>query len=246
MKKNTHSFLNRIWMLALLLLPSALIAQVTERQVGDTTYYKTLIPEAKQTLLKNVSFIANQRYALRSEFTDGVYTGTRFEMEQFRMEFRGQVHQKVYFRFRNRYTKTQEPQSVDNLSGAIDIAMVRIDATPKWSFSLGKLCADWGGYEFDYNPIDIYQYSDIIDYADNFLAGVGVSYKANPNNQFTFQVLNSRTKSFNEIYGPQPNITESKAPLALVANWRGSLFNGKYKPIWSYSFFTEATGIYMH
>ena len=48
----------------------------------------------------------------------------------------------------------------------------------------GKLCADWGGYEFDLNPIDVYQYSDIIDYADNFLAGVGVSYKMNPNNQF--------------------------------------------------------------
>ena len=38
---------NKIWMLALLLLPSALMAQVTERQAGDTTYYKTLIPEDK-------------------------------------------------------------------------------------------------------------------------------------------------------------------------------------------------------
>src|SRR4030095_1958779 len=217
-----------------------------ERQVGDTTYYKTLIPEEKQGLLKNMSLIANQRYVLRNDFTNGDYTGTRFTMEQFRMEFRGQVHRKVYFRFRNRYTKTQEPQSVDNLSGAIDLAYIRVDATPKWSISAGKLCADWGGYEFDYNPIDIYQYSDIIDFADNFLAGVGVSFKANPNTQLTIQVLNSRTKSFNEIYGNQPNITETKAPLAFVANWRGSLFNGKFKPIWSYSFFTEASNTYMH
>ena len=108
------------------------------------------------------------------------------------------------------------------------------------------MCADWGGYEFDYNPIDIYQYSDIIDFADNFLAGAGVSYKATPNHQFTVQVLNSRTKSFDEIYGPVPNVTEAKAPLAFVANWRGSLFHGIYKPIWSYSFFTEASGVYMH
>ena len=34
-------------MLALLLLPSVLMAQVKERQAGDTTYYKTLIPEDK-------------------------------------------------------------------------------------------------------------------------------------------------------------------------------------------------------
>jgi len=246
MKTQTHAFIKRAWLFALLLLPSVLFAQKSERQVGDTTYYKTLIPEEKQGLLKNVSLIFNQRYAFRNEFTDGNYTGSRFTMEQFRMELRGQVHKKVYFRFRNRFTKTQDPQSVDNLSHSIDLAMLRVDITDKWSISAGKLCADWGGYEFDLNPIDVYQYSDIIDYADNFLAGVGVSYKMNPNNQFTVQVLNSRTKTFNEIYGPVPNITESKAPLAFVANWRGNMLNGHFKPIWSYSAFTEAQGTFMH
>lgn len=236
---------NKIWIIALL-LPSALMAQVTERQVGDTAYYKTLIPEDKQGLLKNMSLIANTRFAFRNDFMDGNYTDSRFNMEQFRVELRGQVTNKVYFRWRNRFTKTTEPQSVDNLSASVDIAMVRLDATDKLSFSAGKLCADWGGYEFDYNPIDIYQYSDIIDFADNFLAGVGASYKANPRNQFTVQVLNSRTKSFNEIYGNQPNVTPAKAPLAFVANWRGSLFNGRFKPIWSYSFFAEASNTYMH
>jgi hypothetical protein len=243
LKRNRTGVL--ISLLFFLLLPGALFAQVTERQVGDTTFIRTLIPENKQWVLKNVSIIANQRYALRNEFNDG-YTGTRFTMEQFRLEFRGQVHRKLYFRFRHRFTKTPDPQSVDNLYGSVDIAMVRVDATDKWSFSFGKLCADWGGYEFDYNPIDIYQYSDIIDYADNFLAGVGASYKMNDNNQFTLQVLNSRTKSFNELYGNQPNIVESKAPLAMVFNWRGSLFKGKFKPIWSYSFFNEAEGTFMH
>ena len=246
MQTNSPLFWKGYCLLILFFIPSIISAQVTERQVGDTTYYKTLIPEEKQGLLKNMSLIANTRFALRNEFMDGDYLNSRFNMEQFRVELRGKVSNKVYFRWRNRFTKTTEPQSVDNLSASVDIAMVRVDATDQWSFSFGKLCADWGGYEFDYNPIDIYQYSDIIDYADNFLAGAGASYKANPNHQFTVQVLNSRTKSFNEIYGDQPNVSESKAPLAFVANWRGSLFNGKYKPIWSYSFFTEATSTYMH
>ncbi len=237
---------HKIFLLALLFIPVLSVAQVTERQVGDTTYYKTLIPEDKQGLLKNMSLIANTRFALRNEFMDGDYQDTRYNMEQFRVEVRGQAFKKVYFRFRNRFTKTQEPQSVDNLSGSVDLAYFRVDLTDQWSLSAGKLCADWGGYEFDHNPIDIYQYSDIIDYADNFLAGAGVSYKANANHQFTVQVLNSRTKSFNEIYGNQPNVTEAKAPLAFVANWRGSLFDGKFQPIWSYSFFTEASSTYMH
>lgn len=228
------------WLLLFLIIPSFLWAQKQERQVGDTTYYKTLIPEEKQGLLKNVSVIANMNFALRNEFVDNEYTQTRFRNEQFRLEIRGQVHEKVYFRFRDRYTRAQTSESIDNLSRSVDLAYLRFDVSEKFSISAGKMCADWGAWEFDWNPIDIYEYSDIVEYADNFLTGVGFSYTPSSRHQWTFQVLDSRTKSFNELYGSQPNFTESKAPLAFVANWRGSFFEGKFKTIWSYSLFNEA------
>lgn len=233
-------FIRTIWALFFLLLPAVLLAQKQERQTGDTTYYKTLIPEAKQGLLKNVNVIANMNFALRNEFFDGEYTQTRFRNEQFRLEIRGQVHEKVYFRFRDRYTRAQTAESIDNLSRSVDLAYLRFELSDKISLSAGKMCADWGAWEFDWNPIDIYEYSDIVEYADNFLTGVGLTYTPSNLNQWTFQILDSRTKSFDELYGTQPNFTESKAPLAFVANWRGSLLNGKIKTIWSYSLFNEA------
>lgn len=226
--------------LVLLLLPVFIYAQKMERQIGDTSEYKLLIPEEKQGLLKNISMIANMNFALRNEFVDGEYTQTRFRNEQFRLEIRGQVHRKVYFRFRDRYTRAQTSESIDNLSRSVDLAYLRFDLTDRWSLSAGKMCADWGAWEFDWNPIDIYEYSDIVEFADNFLTGAGVSYTANSRNQWTFQILDSRTKSFNELYGEQPNFTESKAPLAFVANWRGNLWDGRVKTIWSYSLFNEA------
>lgn len=228
------------WILLFLVLPSLAWAQKQERQTGDTTYYKTLIPEAKQGLLKNVSMIANMNYAFRNEFRDGEYTQSRFRNEQFRLEIRGQVHEKVYFRFRDRYTRAQTSESIDNISRSVDLAYLRFDINSKFSISAGKMCADWGAWEFDWNPIDIYEYSDIVEYADNFLTGVGFTYTPSPRNQWTFQVLDSRTKSFTELYGAQPNFVESKAPLAFVANWRGVLLDGKIKTIWSYSLFNEA------
>ncbi|MEO8149897.1 MAG: porin [Bacteroidia bacterium] len=234
---------NKIWLLAILLLPTVLMAQIIEPQAGDTTFYKTLIPETKQTLLKNMSMIANMRFALRNEFTDGEFTGSRFANEQFRLELKGKVHDKVYFRFRDRYTRAQTSESVDNLSRSVDLAFIRVDATDKFSITAGKMCADWGGYEFDANPIDIYEYSDIIEYADNFLSGVGASYKINSNHQATIQILDSRTKTFSELYGAQPNFEESKVPLAAVVNWRGSFFNGKFNTIWAYAFHNEAKNI---
>jgi len=231
----------KLLLLTILCTPSLLMAQQQGgRQVGDTTYYKSLIPEAKQGLLKNMSMIANMRFAFRNEFSDGAYTGSRFVNEQFRFEIRGDVTDRVYFRFRDRYTRAQTSESVDNISRSTDLAFIRVKATDKLSISLGKMCADWGAFEFDYNPIDIYEYSDIIEYADNFLTGVGISYQANAKNQFTFQMLDSRTKTFDELYGSQPNMTESKLPLAFVANWRGSLFDGKFNTIWSYAYHNEA------
>lgn len=229
------------WILLFLLVPAMAWAQKQERQIGDTTYYKTLIPEVKQGLLKNVSMIANMNFAFRNEFVDGEYTQSRFRNEQLRLEIRGQVHEKVYFRFRDRYTRAQTSESIDNLSRSVDLAFLRFDLTDKFSISAGKMCADWGAWEFDWNPIDIYEYSDIVEYADNFLTGVGFTYTPSTRNQWTFQVLDSRTKSFDELYGTtQPNFTESKAPLAFVSNWRGSLMDGKIKTIWSYSLFNEA------
>ena len=236
--KTSFSFLALLIMLS---FSPVLKAQVKERQTtNDTVYYKSLIPEVKQGLLKNVSMIANMRFAERNEFQDGTFTGSRFAMEQFRLEIKGKVHDKVYFRFRDRYTRAQTSESVDNLSRSVDLAFIRVDITDKFNISAGKLCADWGAYEFDYNPIDIYEYSDIIEYADNFLTGVGFSYQAAPHHQFTVQVLNSRTKTFEELYGIQPNFEESKAPLAFVANWRGSFFDGKFNTIWSYARHNEA------
>ena len=208
--------------------------------MGDTTYYKTMIPGTKQTLLKNVSMIANMNFAYRNEFVDGDYTQSRFRTEQFRLEIRGKISEKVYFRFRDRYTRAQTSESIDNLSRSVDLAFLRFDLTDKFSITAGKMCADWGAWEFDWNPIDIYEYSDIVEYADNFLTGVGFTLTPSNRNQFTFQVLDSRTKSFDELYGAQPNFKESKAPLAFVSNWRGSLFDGKVKTIWSYSLFNEA------
>ena len=115
----------------LLLLPAALMAQVKEPQAGDTTYYKTLIPETKQTLLKNMSMIANMRFAERNEFQDGKYLQSRFTNEQFRLEIKGKVTDKVYFRFRDRYTRAQTSESVDGLSRSTDLAFIRVDVVKK-------------------------------------------------------------------------------------------------------------------
>ncbi len=227
-----------------MLLTIAGFAQ-TEKQI-DTTNYKPLISADRVKLLSNMDVIANMQYSLNNYFEDGEYTNSKFTMNQFRFEMKGKVGDKVYYRFRNRYTKQPDPQSQDKLSNAVDLAFIRVDASPRWNFTFGKMCAAWGGYEFDRNPIEIYEYNDIVEYADNFLSGAQVQFIPNPKHNFTFQLLNSRTKTYEELYDTVPGITESKFPAALVLNWNGSLFDGKLNTLWSYSAFLEAKGTVMN
>lgn len=239
---------SRILLWLLLMTPAALIAQVQERQTGDSSVLmKPIIPVSKQSLLSNVDVIANMQMSFQNEFEDGTYQQSRFVMNQFRLEIRGKVHDKVYFRFRDRYTRGVVPQTIDNISRSTDLAFLRFDVNDSWSIYAGKVCADWGGYEFDANPIEIYEYSDIIEYADNFLVGTGVSYMLpDKQNQFTFQLLNSRTASFTELYDTTalPGVKPAKFPFASVLNWRGSF--GKFSTLWSYSLFRETDKEYMN
>ncbi|HSD13422.1 MAG TPA: porin [Flavobacterium sp.] len=240
--------------------------QVIEKQTTEGNKYvdsiPSLIPVERQSLLSNVDVIFNSRFAYDSHFNSvdedptapgdnnsGNHDYSSFNLQQLRFEIKGKIHEKVYFRFRHRYTKNYNIGGIDHVSQATDMAFARIDLGPRTNFSIGKLCADWGGYEFDFNPIDILSYNDIVEYADNYLVGVGVSHTLeSKKHSFTFQVLNSRTQTFEQQYGDSApdDITASEYPLAAVINWRGSFFKGLWETTYSYSFFNEADNAHMN
>lgn len=224
------------------LLPVQLLAQ--RQQQFDTAINRMtpVIPADRVELLKNIDVIANVQTSLNTYFQDGKYTSSRFAVNQFRLEIKGNVYKdKVYFRFRDRYTKGPEPQSEDGISRSTDIAYIGYRISPKTSIAVGKMSAAWGGYEFDLNPIDVYEYNDIVNFADNFLTGVQFNWQASPSHGFSIQVLNSRTKSFEEIYDSIPGMKGAKFPAAYVADWQGSFADGKFRTSWSFSVFQEAT-----
>jgi hypothetical protein len=224
--------------LAILQLPAQ------RHQQFDTAINRTtaIIPTDKAELLKNVDLIANTQTSFNNYIQDGKYIASKFTVGQFRLEIKGDVFRdKVYFRFRDRYTKGTEPQSVDDISRSTDLAYIGYRISPKTSIAMGKMCAAWGGYEFDLNPIDIYEYNDIVASADNFLTGVQFNWQPSASHGFTLQVLNSRTKSFEEIYDTIPGMKKSRFPAAYTVNWQGIMAGGTFRTLWSFSILQEAT-----
>ena len=82
-----------------------------------------------------------------------------------------------------------------------------------------------GGIEFDLNPIDIYEYSDMIEHMSNFMTGLNVAYNYNPYQQIQFQVLNSLNGPSEEMYG---DLERTKLPLVYTLNWNGN-FSGCFQ-----------------
>ena len=130
---------------------------------------------------------------------------------------------------------------LDNLPTSIDYAAVGFKITPKFSIFAGKQCAAYGGFEFDLNPIEIYEYSDMVEYMQNFLTGVNFIYNINKDQELCFQILDSRNYSFKDTYGNLPSyVNDSKCPLVYTLNWNGSFADGMYKTRWSASLMQES------
>lgn len=179
--------------------------------------------------------------------------GTKFANKQLRIEIKGNLTDKLYYRLRHRLNKATDAKGEDNFAKATDIMMVGYNFNDKLSISGGKMCQIWGGFEFDENPMYIYQYSDMIDYMDNFMAGVTVSYKPIPTQEIAVEISNSYNGKFADEYGDEAVVVnndethalqKSKNPLTYIINWNGSFFDGKLNTRWAWGLQTQAKGKY--
>ena len=179
--------------------------------------------------------------------------GTKFANKQLRLEIKGNLTDKLYYRLRHRLNKATDAKGEDNFAKATDIMMVGYNFNDKLSISGGKMCQIWGGFEFDENPMYIYQYSDMVDNMDNFMAGVTLSYKPIPTQEIAVEISNAYNGKFADEYGDEAVVVnkdeakalqKSKNPLTYIINWNGSFFDGKLNTRWAWGLQTQAKGKY--
>ena len=163
------------------------------------------------------------------------FDGGNFRFKQLRIEMKGNINDWLSYRYRQRLNKGEGPDgNFDNVLQAIDIAEVGF-RIKKVNIVAGKQCAAYGGIEFDLNPIEVYQYCDMIDYMSNFMTGVRVAWDITPSQQLQFQILDDVTKSSEAMYGTIP---AAKMPFLYTVNWNGN-FNNVYSTRWSASYMNE-------
>lgn len=171
---------------------------------------------------------------------------TGFFNKQLRLELRGNITDKFFYRLRHRMNRANDAK-FDNFSKATDIMMVGYRPNDKFSLQMGKMCQIWGGFEFDENPMSIYQYSDMVDNMDNFMAGVIASWTPVPSQEFAFEISNANNLTFSEQYSwaaSDNSIKRTNNPLTYILNWNGNFADGLVSTRWAIGSQTQAKSKY--
>ena len=222
---------------------SANAQQDKDASAGEQTLFEKVTKiEKKQD---NFHFLLNMNNSFDFNQANGEFQNAKFNMRQLRIEAKGNINDTFSFRWRQRLNRnnTPAPDGIDNMpSSSIDVAGIGVKASDNFSMFLGKQCAAYGGIEFDLNPIEIYEYSDMVDYMSNFLTGANFQFQLNPNHQLQLQILDSRSASMSDMYGE--GYEQSMVPLVYTINWNGSF--GVFNTRWSYSLMSQADGYQSH
>ncbi len=230
-----------LWCMAI--LPCIVQAQSAQDSINSRTLFSELTGIKKKT--DKFNLYLNMHGAFNAKFQDGFQEGA-FEMKQLRIEAKGDINNWLSYRYRQRLNRGNAGNgNIDNLPTSIDIAGIGLKLNRKVALFLGKQCTVYGGIEFDLNPIEIYEYSDMIEYMSNFMTGVNVAFNPIESQQIQFQILDSRNGSLEETYGKSEYLQATKLPLVYTLNWNGN-FSDVYKTRWSATVMNEVKGKRMY
>jgi len=180
---------------------------------------------------KMLNIMLDTRVDFDAKFENGDLDETTFRGQTFKIWLVGEIIPGIRYRVRHRLNKPQTPLR-EGYSGATDQAWVAIDAGDKWTFMVGKQSVQFGTFEYDYNPADIYQPTMAFDDLDAYKTGINVAYHF-LGQTMNLQVVNSDAPQFaRDDY-------KSKA-LAVNVLWEGSLADGKLKTRWAYGAFQHS------
>lgn len=218
--------------------------------IGVNAQEKSLYEQISGVKKKTDKFnlYMNMNGSFDAMFNEDGFDQGKFNMRQLRIEAKGNVNEWLSYRWRQRLNRPNNGGGmIDNLPTSIDIAGIGVKLGDKFSIFAGKQCAAYGGFEFDANPIEIYEYSDMIEYMSNFMTGINIGYDFMEGQQLNFQVLNSLNGPFTDMYHFTPELMtnlkleNTKLPLVYTLNWNGN-FNNVFKTRWSASLMSQAEG----
>lgn len=204
-----------------------------------TLLFACMLPMAATVMAdeddKDKSWLHTAQVEMRADWQRDWIDGTRnadnsgFSGRYLQVILKGNISDKVSYAYRQRFSKSFEGSGLFN---ATDWVYLTYSPNEKWQFSGGKQTVAIGGYEWDYAPIDIYQYSEYCNNVLCYQIGASAIYILDKNNYLQAQVCQT------------PFRTNAPDMYGYSLKWEGD--HGVYNNIWSVNMFEYLPGKFIN
>lgn len=218
----------------------------------------TAAPESSRiSLFERVTRLPqrSQAFNLHLEMHAGFYADfaskrldeAAFRVKDLKIDITGDVTDRLFYWYRQRLNGNEGNQPLENLPESIEYAYIGYRLSDRFTLTAGKQDVFFGGFEYDPNPLEIYEYSDMNEYILSYLTGIGLAYQATPSQEIRLQVTNSRMGALEDDYGRMPDgFSKPRLPLFYTLNWNSSYFDEQVNLRYSASAAEQAKGRYMY
>lgn len=221
-------------------------AQIDETATDTTRIslfeYATKIPKRNK--------VFNLDLELHSSFNADFYSSrldeVAFRFRDIKLDISGEINDRFSYGYRQKLNADYGEQPLEGLNESIEYAFIDYQLSDRFSITAGKQDVAYGGFEYDPNPLTIYEYSDMNEYSLCYLAGLTLTFAASPSQELRLQVTNSRMGSMEDDYGRLPDhFDKPHVPLFYTLNWNSSYADETVNLRYSVSAAEQAKGKYM-
>lgn len=135
----------------------------------------------------------NAQLEFRADYTytgvDGQTQDKGFKGQYLNLKLSGKINDHFSYNYRQRFSKDLIRSG--GFLNATDFLYLTYHPTKDWGITAGKQFIWIGGYEYDYAPIDVYQYTEYCQFIRCYGYGVSVDYNITPNDNILVQAIQS-------------------------------------------------------
>ncbi len=218
------------------------ICRATPTTTPDSAKHEKSLFEAltrirKQHDLPDIKL--NTRMAFHSDLSTQESEQSTFRMDYLRLQITGNITERIFYKWMQHLNKSNTPHSLDNMPASINCLGVGFHITPALSLFAGKQYADFGGFEYDADPAEVYSFSDFGNNITCFLMGVHLAWWVTPSQEIRFQITDARSNKDDKTQLPA-NYKTAKTPLGYTVNWNGNFLDNTLSTRCSFSLFHES------
>lgn len=135
----------------------------------------------------------NAQLEFRSEYVnesiDGTTTDAGMRGQYLNLKLNGKISDKFTYAYRQRFSKDMFREN--GFLKATDYLYLTYHPTERWAISAGKQIVTIGGFEYDYAPIDVYQYGTYCNQILPYGFGASVTYNLTDKDMLLAQAAQS-------------------------------------------------------